>query len=73
MVSILTRGILQHIQYLFGCDDVCTMYFNAKRLGQPSGGSRVIFSTVLTKTNKKKLPLSTADHTGRLHSRETSN
>ena len=51
--------------HLFGCDDVCTLNFDTKRLREPSSGRRIIFSTMLTNIDEKKtVSFNITDHRG---------
>ena len=52
-------NISETYTHLFGCDDVCTLNFDTKRLREPSSGRRIIFSTMLTNIDEKKQWVST--------------
>lgn len=47
-------NISETYTHLFGCDDVCTLNFDTKRLREPSSRRRIIFSTMLTNIDEKK-------------------
>ena len=58
-------NISETYTHLFGCDDVCTLNFDTKRLRKPSSRRRIIFSTMLTNIDEKKtVSFNITDHRG---------